>query len=118
MVWTIREVHYLEEHGHDGTEAVAAALGRSEGSVKAQARRYGVSLRPRWQCPNCGHVTYRPLSCVTGWCQVCTMAARREQIAAEVADMEEELRREQAAKRERQRLYSRKSRAKAKMLRG
>ena len=113
--WSTRELRYLEEHAGDGAASIAQALGRSERSVRSQATRYGVSLRRRWLCPNCGHVTYRPLSTVTGWCHVCTMDARRERIAAEVADMEEELRREQAAKRERQRLYSRKNRAKKRL---
>lgn len=43
------------------------------------------------------------------------MAERREHIAEEVRAMEDEAAREQAAGRERQRLYSRKNRAKAKL---
>lgn len=114
MRWTTREIGYLEEHAGDGAAAIAAALGRSKASVKKQAGRYGISLRRRWHCPRCGHSTGKPLSGKTGWCAACTMRQRREGMAEEVRRMEEEARREESEKRARQRLYSRKSRAKKK----
>lgn len=115
MRWTTREIKYLEEHAGDGAAAIAAKLGRSKASVEKQAGRYGLSLRKRWHCPKCGHSTSKPLSNKTGWCAVCTMQQRREGIAEEVRQMEEEVRREESEKRARQRLYSRKNRAKKKL---
>ena len=48
MKWTTREIKYLEDHAEDGAEAIAEALGRSVQSVKAQAKRFGLSLRRAW----------------------------------------------------------------------
>ena len=115
MNWTTDEIHYLEEHAGDGAKEIASALGRTEASVRKQAARYGISLRRRWLCPRCGMVTFRPLSARTGFCSNCTKELRRERIADEVRDMEEEARRQQKEDRERQRLYSRKNRAKKKL---
>lgn len=115
MRWTTREIGYLEEHAGEGAEAVAEALGRTVQSVKNQASRYGISLRKRWQCTRCGAITHKPLSAVTGWCSICTKEQRRERIAEEVWQIEEEARREERENRERQRLYSRKHHAKKKL---
>lgn len=110
--WTTRELKYLEEHGSEGAEAVAKALNRSVDSVRRQANRYGVPLRRSQLCPKCGQRTFKPLSGKTGWCSSCTKEARAAEIAEEVSDMEREAMRQKEADRERQRLYSRKSRAK------
>lgn len=110
--WSTRELRYLEEHAGEGAGAVAKALHRSVDSVRRQANRYGVSLRRSWLCPNCGQRTFRPLSSKTGWCSACTKEARASEIAEEVRDMEREAMRQVEADRERQRLYSRKSRVK------
>lgn len=110
--WTSKEIAYLEEHACDGAEAIAEELGRSVSSVEVQASRYGLSLRRRWMCPKCGAQTFSPLSKRTGWCRNCTKEKRAEELAEQVRDMEEEVRREDKANRERQRLYSRKYRAK------
>lgn len=115
MKWTTREIEYLEDHANDGAEAVAANLGRSVESVKAQARRYGVSLRKSWDCPKCGMRVGKPLSSRTGWCAACTKEQSVERIADEVRNLEEEVRRNERIDRERQRLYSRKSRARKKL---
>lgn len=115
MNWTSREIRYLEEHAEDGAEAIAEALGRSKSSVEHQAHRYGVSIRRRWRCPKCGAVTRKPLSSVTGWCANCTKEERRGRIAEEVRELEEEVRRAQREDRERQALYSKKSRARKKL---
>lgn len=112
MTWTSSEVRYLEEHAGDGAEAIAKALGKSVKAVKNQAMRYGLSLRKRWLCPKCGRETFKPLSNRTGWCVSCTREQRASEIAEQVRAMEEEVRREDKANRERQRLYSRKYRAK------
>lgn len=112
MTWTSSEVRYLEEHAGDGAEAIAKALGKSVKAVKNQAMRYGLSLRKRWLCPKCGRETFKPLSNRTGWCVSCTREQRAAEIAEQVRAMEEEVRREDKANRERQRLYSRKYRAK------
>lgn len=109
--WTTREVSYLEAHAGEGVKALSVALERPEGAIRAQARRYGLSLRPRWLCPKCGRVTYHPLSMVTGWCCTCTKESRRSQLEEEVRELEEEGRRELEANRARQALYSRKCRA-------
>ena len=53
-----------------------------------------------------------PLSSRTGWCVSCTREQRASEIAEQVRAMEEEVRREDKANKERQRLYSRKYRAK------
>lgn len=113
--WSTRELRYLEEHAGEGAGAVAKALGRSKQSVEVQASRYGISLRKSWLCPKCGMRTSRPLSGRTGWCSVCTKAQRRERMAEEVRELEEEARREEEENRARQCLYSRKSRAKKKL---
>lgn len=112
MTWTSSEVRYLEEHAGDGAEAIAKALGKSVKAVKNQAMRYGLSLRKRWLCPKCGRETFKPLSNRTGWCVSCTREQRASEIAEQVRAMEEEVRREDKANKERQRLYSRKYRAK------
>ena len=111
LKWTTREIKYLEEHAGDGAEAIAKALGRSVRSVDNQARRYGVSLRKSWVCPKCG----MRVSSRTGWCAACTKENRMERIAEEVRELEEEAKRNERIDRERQRLYSRKSRAKKKL---
>ena len=115
MNWTTDEIRYLEEHAGDGAVAVAEHLGRSVVSVQVQASRYGVSLTPRGRCPKCGALSRKPLSGRTGWCAECTKEARREELAREVMEMEEELRRSERNDRERQKLYSRKSRLKKKL---
>ena len=71
--WTIAEIQYMEANASQGAAEISAALGRSIASVKMQASRYGVSLRPRSICSNCGHATHKPLSSKTGWCVACTL---------------------------------------------
>lgn len=112
MTWTSSEVRYLEEHAGDGAVAIAEALGKSVTAIEMQAHRYGLSLRKRWLCPKCGRETFKPLSNRTGWCVSCTREQRAAEIAEQVRAMEEEVRREDKANKERQRLYSRKYRAK------
>ena len=112
MTWTSSEVRYLEEHAGDGAAAIAEALGKSVTAIEVQAHRYGLSLRKRWLCPKCGRETFKPLSNRTGWCVACTREQRASEIAEQVRAMEEEVRREDKANKERQRLYSRKYRAK------
>nr|WP_314638710.1 hypothetical protein [uncultured Olsenella sp.] len=115
MRWTTGEIRYLEEHAADGAASVARALGRSRTAVERQASRYGLTLRRHWLCPRCGRKVYSPLSARTGWCQACTREQRIAELADEVGDLEREVMREEEAKRERQRLYSRKSRAKKRL---
>lgn len=115
MNWTTNEIRYLEEHQGDGALAIAKALGRSVQSVKAQAKRYGLSLRRAWQCPKCGMRVHTPLSPKTGWCVICTRELRNERIAEEVRELQEEVRMEEKINRERQRLYSAKHRARKKL---
>lgn len=112
MTWTSSEVRYLEEHAGDGAATIAEALGKSVTAIEVQAHRYGLSLRKRWLCPKCGRETFKPLSNRTGWCVSCTREQRASEIAEQVRAMEEEVRREDKANKERQRLYSRKYRAK------
>lgn len=52
--WSTRELRYLEGHAGDGAKQVAKDLGRSIDSVKHMARKCGLSLRKRRQCPRCG----------------------------------------------------------------
>ena len=110
--WTSRDIHYLEEHAHEGAKEIATALGRSAESVKWQASRYGISLRKRWYCPKCGHWSHKPLSMKTGWCAVCTKESRRATLEEEVREMREEARREREEDRRRQALYAQKNRLK------
>lgn len=112
--WSTRELRYLEEHSGDGAKAVAKALGRSVNSVEWQARRCGLSLRKRSQCPNCGRWTFKPLNRVSGWCAECTKELRMSDLAEQASAMREEAARERRNDRERQRYYSAKSRAKKK----
>ena len=112
MTWTSSEVRYLEEHAGDGAVAIAEALGKTVRAVEVQASKYGLSLRRRWICPRCGRQTFKPRSSRTGWCVSCTREQRAAEIAEQVRAMEEEVRREDKANKERQRLYSRKYRAK------
>lgn len=115
MKWTSREIKYMEEHAADGADAIANALGRTRRSVEIQASKYCISLRRSWVCPKCGMRVSKPLSSRTGWCAACTKEKRRELLAEQVRDLEEEVRRNEREDRERQRLYSRKSRAKKKL---
>lgn len=111
-VWTTQEIEYLETHASDGAEAIAFALNRSVQSVKHQASRYGFSLRRRWQCTHCGHVTFTPLSQSTGFCSACTKKLQAFETARQIKQMEDDAARDLAATRERQKLYNRKSTAK------
>ena len=112
MRWTTQKLAYLREHAGDGAKAIAEAIGCSVDAVESQAYRCGVSLRRRWRCPKCGMTTFKPLNRVTGWCATCTKESRNEELAEQVRELESEVRREERATRERQRLYSRKYRAK------
>lgn len=112
--WNTGEIRYLEDHAHEGAEAVAKALNRSVESVQWQASQYGISLRIKFYCPNCGHWVRKPLNSRTGWCAACTKAERRHQLEQEVRELAEEVRREQEEDRKRQAIYSRKNRLKQK----
>ena len=109
MTWTSSEVRYLEEHAGDGAVTIAEALGKTVRAVEVQASKYGLSLRRRWICPRCGRQTFKPLSSRTGWCVSCTREQRASEIAEQVRAM---VNREDRVNKERQRLYSRKYRAK------
>lgn len=113
--WTSHELRYLDRHAGDGAKEIAKALGRSEQSVKAQAKRMGISLKYRQTCPRCGQLTAKRLNPRTGWCACCTKEARARELAQESAAFEEEAKREARANKERQRLYNRKYLAKKKI---
>lgn len=113
--WSTRELRHLEEHAGDGAKQVAKDLGRSIDSVKHMARKCGISLRKRHQCPRCGQWTFRPLNRVTGWCIECTKELHMADLAEQANAMKEEAIREKRNDRERQRHYSAKSRAKKSM---
>lgn len=115
MRWTTAEIKYLDEHRCDGAASIAANLDRSVISVQVQASRYGIPLTPVYQCPKCGGQSVRPLNPATGWCLNCTKEARRDRISEQVRAMEEEARRAEREDRERQKLYSRKNRAKKRL---
>lgn len=110
--WSTRELRYLEEHAGDGAKQVAKDLGRSIDSVKYMARKCGLSLRKRRQCPRCGQWTFRPLNRVNGWCIECTKELHMADLAEQANAMKEEAIREKRNDRQRQRYYSQKSRAK------
>ena len=110
--WSTRELRYLEEHAGEGAAAIAKALGRSIDSVKHMARKCGLSLRKRHQCPRCGQWTFRPLNRVNGWCIECTKELHMSDLADQASAMKEEASRCKRNDRERQRYYSAKSRAK------
>lgn len=113
--WTCHEVRYLERHAGDGAMQVAKDLGRTVESVKGQAKRLGISLRYRKQCPHCGQLTGRKLNPRTGWCACCTKEARAKEIARDVASLEDEVKRDAKANRERNRLYNRRYNAKKRL---
>lgn len=113
--WTSHELRYLDRHAGDGAKEIAKALGRSEESVKAQAKRVGISLKYRQVCPKCGQLTAKRLNHRTGWCTCCTKEARARELAQDAAALEEEAERETRANKERQRLYNRKYLAKKKI---
>lgn len=110
--WSTRELRYLEEHAGDGAKQVAKDLGRSIDSVKHMARKCGLSLRKRSQCPNCGRWTFKPLNRMNGWCIECTKELHMSDLADQANAMKEEAIREKRNDRQRQRYYSQKSRAK------
>ena len=115
MNWTTDEIRYMEEHAGEGAAAIAEHLNRTVISVKVQASRQGIFLTPRWRCPNCGCLTAKPLNVKTGWCANCTMVARREQIAKDVRELEDEVARRERNEQARQALYSKKSRLRKKL---
>ncbi len=108
--WTSREIAYLEEHAHEGADAIADALSRSVTSVQWQASSYGISLKRRWRCPNCGSWSTKPPNGKTGWCSICTKARRRERLEEEAREIERQVMREKEENRKRQAIYSRKNR--------
>lgn len=116
MNWTTDEIRYMEEHAGEGAASIAEHLNRTVVSVKVQASRQGIFLTPRWRCPNCGCLTAKPLNAKTGWCANCTMEARREQIAKDVRELEDEVARRERNEQARQALYSKKSRLRKKLL--
>jgi hypothetical protein len=113
--WTTDEIRYMEEHAGEGAAAIAEHLNRTVISVKVQASRQGIFLTPRWRCPNCGCLTAKPLNAKTGWCANCTMEARREQIAKDVRELEDEVARRERNEQARQALYSKKNRLRKKL---
>lgn len=115
MNWTTDEIRYMEEHAGEGAASIAEHLNRTVISVKVQASRQGIFLTPRWRCPNCGCLTAKPLNAKTGWCANCTMEARREQIAKDVRELEDEVARRERNEQARQALYSKKSRLRKKL---
>lgn len=115
MNWTTDEIRYMEEHAGDGAASIAEHLNRTVISVKVQASRQGIFLTPRWRCPNCGCLTAKPLNAKTGWCANCTMEARREQIAKDVRELEDEVARRERNEQARQALYSKRSRLRKKL---
>lgn len=108
--WTSAEIAYMREHGREGAQAVADALGRSVASVSVQASRYGITLRRRWLCTNCGEWTYKPLDGRTGWCATCAKARGRQRIERDIEQIRAELAREAEETRARQAAYAKKSR--------
>ena len=115
MNWTTDEIRYMEEHAGEGAASIAEHLNRTVISVKVQASRQGIFLTPRWRCPNCGCLTAKPLNAKTGWCANCTMEARREQIAKDVRELEDEVARRERNEHARQALYSKRSRLRKKL---
>ncbi len=115
MNWTTDEIRYMEEHAGEGAASIAEHLNRTVISVKVQASRQGIFLTPRWRCPNCGCLTAKPLNAKTGWCANCTMEARREQIAKDVRELEDEVARRERNEQARQALYSKRSRLRKKL---
>lgn len=115
MNWTTDEIRYMEEHAGEGAAAIAEHLNRTVISVQVQASRQGISLVPKWRCSNCGCLTAKPLNAKTGWCANCTMEARREQIAKDVRELEDEVARRERNEKARQALYSKKSRLRKKL---
>lgn len=110
MRWTSREIAFLEEHAHEGAEAIARSLGRSVTSVQRQASNYGISLKRRWHCPSCGRWIAKPPSRRTGWCSACTKARQREKLEEEARELERQVMREKEENRKRQAIYSKKNR--------
>ena len=94
-------------------DAVAEALGLTREAVRQQAKKYGISLRKRWTCPNCGSTVFKPLSTRTGWCEACTRELRYEEISEQVRQMQDAIRRNEDVERKRQAVYSRKHRLKS-----
>lgn len=114
MRWTTADIRYLEEHAAEGADAIAEALGCTREAVRQQAKNYGVSLRMRWVCPNCGATVYKPLSARTGWCEVCTRRLRIDQLEDQVRQMQDQQRLMAETERKRQAIYSKKHRIKKK----
>lgn len=112
--WTVSELRYLDENAQDGAAEIAKALGRSVSSVKVQASRRGLSLAVSWICPRCGMRARAAPNAATGWCPACTKAARRERIQREVAELEEQVAREEDENRKRQALYAKRYRLRKK----
>ena len=110
--WSTREIRYLREHAGDGAKEIAKALGRTTESVKHQSRKCGISLRMRWMCPKCGHLTFKPLNKANGWCTECTKESHVADLREQANAMREEAARAKRNDRERQRHYSAKNRAK------
>lgn len=115
MNWTTDEIRYMEEHAEEGAASIAEHLNRTVISVQVQASRQGISLVPKWRCSNCGCLTAKPLNAKTGWCANCTMEARREQIAKDVRELEDEVARRERNEKARQALYSKRSRLRKKL---
>ncbi len=117
--WRPWEIEYLHAHAHEGAKRISDRLNRSPHSVEVQASRYGLTLRKRWFCPQCGKQVYSPLSPVTGWCRECSIRESKDKAAIKNREVNKELREEerriQEAKRARQAIYADTARKKEKL---
>lgn len=117
--WTVAEIKELEEFSNEGVKALSSRLNRSEASIKMQASRYGISLRPRFYCIKCGKYSYKPLGPNTGWCDACTYEHYQKKVSMQVKQFRQELKEQEErsieAKRKRDVAYVLKSREKQKM---
>lgn len=82
--WTDEEERWLRRHRNDGRAAVAAALGRTEESIRVKARRLGIEVPERPTvgelCPMCGYrrITPGTEAARSGICITCHERRKRE----------------------------------------
>lgn len=92
--WSREELSYLRDHRRDGSQSVAAALGRTPHAVRNKASQLGISLLPiahdRGElCPACAMREVDPTTVAgrNGLCHVCYLRRKADEARNRAAEI-------------------------------